>query len=162
MDKALSKEELNTVLSKAKKESSRDYLLLLLSYRHGLRSEEVTLLRYSFIDGDTIFIPRVKGGKSLNHPLALDEKRLILKHQRNNNQDDNDLIFPITTRHVRRICNSYGINHHRLRYTCAKDLTLKGINVLTIRDYLGHVKTDNTLDYMPVVTRKLTSIPKWY
>ena len=42
--------ELKLIFDCAKQKSLRDYLLILLSYRHGLRSKEYTLLQYSWID----------------------------------------------------------------------------------------------------------------
>ena len=63
------------VLIEAAKESrqeTRDHLLMLLMYRHGLRITEVLRLR----------VKDIEGGLSTEHPLAKDELRFLKAHLR--------------------------------------------------------------------------------
>ena len=73
--KALTTEQVEAVLVEARKSSTRDWCVFLLTFRHALRSEEARRLRLSDIDMQTgsISIGRVKG--SLNGVQSLDRHR---------------------------------------------------------------------------------------
>jgi integrase len=51
---------------------TRDALMVLLAYRHGLRAAEVTALKWERVDFDRgeIHINRLKGGTPATHPLT--------------------------------------------------------------------------------------------
>ena len=53
--------------------------MLLLAYRHGLRVSELINLRMADVDLDTarLFVRRLKGSLSTNHPLEGDEIRAL-------------------------------------------------------------------------------------
>jgi type 1 fimbriae regulatory protein FimB len=57
----------------------RDYLLMLLTYRHGLQVSEVVDLRLNDLDLDTrhLYVRRKKGGLSTHQPLEGDEVRAL-------------------------------------------------------------------------------------
>ena len=57
----------------------RDYLLLLLMFRHGLRVSEAITLRLTDVDLDQarLWISRLKNGLSVEQPIAGDELRAI-------------------------------------------------------------------------------------
>jgi len=61
----------------------RDYALILMMFRHGLRAVEAAMLEWKDIDlgRNSIYIRRVKGSQSGVHPLELDERAALLKIQ---------------------------------------------------------------------------------
>ena len=63
---------------------TRDALMILVAYRHGLRASELTDLRWDQIDfqSATLHVRRVKNGSPSTHPIAGDELRQLRKLQR--------------------------------------------------------------------------------
>ena len=63
---ALSAEQVKAILQEARQHSTRDWCLLLLTFRHALRSQEARTLKLADIDleNSTIAIARVKGSRS--------------------------------------------------------------------------------------------------
>jgi type 1 fimbriae regulatory protein FimE len=61
--------------------ATRNHLIILLSYRHGLRISELTGLKWSQVELEEarIHINRLKGSNSGVHPMAADECRLVAK-----------------------------------------------------------------------------------
>src|ERR1700687_5470682 len=63
----------------------RDALMLLLTFRHGLRAAEICDLRWEQVDFKTatLHVRRVKNGTPATHPLTGREMRALRKYQRN-------------------------------------------------------------------------------
>lgn len=59
---------------------ARDYCLILLAYRHGMRISELLDLHYQDLDLNEgrINIRRLKNGFSTVHPLRFDEREAVL------------------------------------------------------------------------------------
>jgi len=71
----LTRDEVAALLRSSKKSpryGARNYAMILLSYRHGLRASEVTELRWSDLDlsTGTIYCRRAKNSRSSLHLLA--------------------------------------------------------------------------------------------
>src|SRR5689334_22808688 len=63
---------------------SRDALLIMLAYRHGLRASELIALRWDQFDfkANTVHVNRLKNGSPSTHPIRGPEIRLLHMWQR--------------------------------------------------------------------------------
>lgn len=161
----LSDSQLRNILTQARKKSLRDYCLFYLSYKHGLRQAEVTLLTWDMVNLKEyrIWIPRVKNGISGFHPLTKHEKDCLERYYRllRNKGKLTRYLFPLTCRAVRKICERYNFHHHQLRHTCGFHMALANIDVLKIKSWLGHKNIQNTLIYVAHAGTEFNNIPKW-
>ena len=143
---------------------TRDFLLLLMMYRHGLRVSEAIGLRRSDIDLKTarIWIQRLKNGLSVEHPVAGDELRAI-KRYLNTRHDALPWLFlsereqPMTRQSVNYLIKTaakrakLGATHpHMLRHACGFYLANQGYDLRLIQDYLGHRDPKHTVHYTRV------------
>jgi type 1 fimbriae regulatory protein FimB len=101
--------------SRRGRHGQRDYLLVLLAYRHGLRVSELIDVRRSDIDlaQGNIYVRRLKGSIACNHPLAGDELRAIRSWLRLRGEDKSPLLFlgergPLTRQAVNYLFQQIG------------------------------------------------------
>ena len=139
----------------------RDSTLLLLAYRHGLRVSELVHLRWDHVDfqAASLMVHRLKGGRSLMHPLNGDELRALRKLQRD--WPNTAYLFlserrgPLTAATVRKLVARAGeragigfpVHPHMLRHACGYKLVNDGKDTRSIQDYLGHVNIRHTQRY---------------
>ena len=158
-------------LLKAAKQSGRyghrDYVLLLIMYRHGLRVGEAVNLQWSQVsfEGGVIDVTRLKGGLDSVHPLQADELRALRKLQRST---QSTFIFmterksPISTSSVRKIIKRAGekagipfpVCPHMLRHSTGHTLASKGRDTRSLQVYLGHVNIQHTTLYTAIAPNR--------
>ena len=160
--KYLSQGELKKLLEYVKKRNFRDFLILFLSYRHGLRASEVQKLKIENIDFERrkIFIHRLKHGFSGEHPLGDDEVRYLKKYLKG--KDKEGVLFmsrnkkPISRftldKMFKKYCEEVGIpkdkrHFHTLRHSIAVHMIEAGIDVRIVQDFLGHRDIRSTTIY---------------
>jgi integrase len=77
----LTETEVERLMTAAKKNrwGHRDATMILLAYRHGLRSSELVDLRWDQVDfrSATLYVRRVKQGTPSTHPILGDELRAL-------------------------------------------------------------------------------------
>src|SRR5712671_4664076 len=73
--------------AKSNRWALRDATMILVAYRHGFRSSELTDLRWDQIDFNhgTMHVRRVKKGTPATHPIMGDELRALRRLQREQN-----------------------------------------------------------------------------
>ena len=139
----------------------RDGLMILLSFRHGLRAAEICDLRWEQVDfrSATLHVRRVKNGTPATHPLTGREMRALRRHQRESQPSPfvfvSERCAPLTapgfSRLVERaaIAGGLGIkaHAHMLRHACGYKLANDGVDTRSLQAYLGHRNIQNTTRY---------------
>ena len=161
----LTRNEVASLLRAAKKSrhGARDYAMILLAYRHGLRASELVNLRVSDLDlhAGTIYCRRSKGGRRSVHPMKADEidavKRVLgrRKWPQSDSVFQSDRVETMTRSAFWRIVSQAGKRAqlpvkayaHQLRHACGYYLANKGCDLRLIQDYLGHKQIQNTVRY---------------
>ena len=155
----------------------RDYAIILLLARLGLRSSDVANLRFSNIDweNDMIRLTQVKTGNPLELPLLSDVGEAIINYLKNARpKSDSDHVFirikpPYTEFNpgavgalVHERLVKAGIHlegrksgSHALRHSLAKRLLEQEIPLPVISEILGHTNTETTMTYLRVDINEL-------
>ena len=139
----------------------RDGGIILLMFRHGLRTAELVALKWTQIDlaDGYIEVHRVKNGRDSIHPLRSPELRALRQIQRD--YADTSYVFvserkaPLSTRSIRHIVARAGelagipvqVHPHQLRHACGYYLAAQGHDTRAIQDYLGHKNIHHTVRY---------------
>lgn len=142
--------------------ATRNHLIILLSYRHGLRISELTALTWNQIELEEarVHIKRLKGSNSGVHPMAADEIRLCQRLKKNQ-PVKSPWIFTskaglVLTRDgvskaLASICAiaklEIKFHHHMMRHSCGYALAAKGADTRLIQEYLGHRSIEHTVGY---------------
>jgi integrase len=142
--------------------------IVICALQTGMRRGEIFNLKWSNIDFDYGFIEllETKSGKSRKIPIS-DTLRTVL----NGLDKTSDYVFinPETGKHYVDIKKAWtsalkaadieDFRFHDLRHTVATRLVEKGIDLLVVKDILGHAKIETTMRYShPVPKRKLEAI----
>jgi type 1 fimbriae regulatory protein FimB len=163
----LTEGEMKRLLDAAKggRYGQRDHLMLLMTYRHGLRVSELIDLRLKDIDLDTsrLFVRRKKGSLSTHQPIEGDELRALrawLRERSLRTDARSPYLFlsergPFTRQAVNYIVLSAGeraklsfrAHPHMLRHSTGFYLANKGFDTRLIQDYLGHRNIAHTVKY---------------
>jgi len=168
----LTPQETLELLKAARKRSTRDWAMILLAYRHGLRASEVCGIRLSDVDLKTgsISIRRLKGSLHTIQPLyqhrgqpLLDETAAIRAWLRKRPADGSDYVFSSQKggrldrtqffRSFQKVAESAGLpmekrHPHVLKHSLASHLVAGNVNLALIRQALGHRSIGSTMQYI--------------
>ncbi len=147
--------------AKSNRYGHRDALMILLTFRHGLRAAEICDLRWEQLDFKTanLHVRRVKNGTPATHPLTGREMRALRKHQRESERSPfvfvsergAPLTAPGFSRMVERVAAAVDLgikaHAHMLRHACGYKLANDGIDTRSLQAYLGHRNIQNTTRY---------------
>jgi len=147
----------------------RDATMILLAFRHGLRSAELVSLRWDQIDfsAAVLHVSRSKGGVATTHPLGASEMRALRRLKREQ-QPASPFVFvsergaPFSTRGYRALVSrlalaagfEFSISTHMLRHATGYKLANDGVDTRSIQDYLGHASIASTVRYTKLSPRR--------
>ena len=163
----LTENEMKKFLAAARqgRHSARDYCLMLVCYRHGLRVSELIDIRLKDLDLETgrIYVRRLKGSLSTHQPIEGDELRAIrawLRMRENYPNAASNYLFlsergMLTRQAVNYLVEQIGsrakfnfkVNPHMIRHSTGYYLANKGCDTRLIQDYLGHKNITHTVRY---------------
>ena len=168
----LSPQEMLSLLKAARKRSTREWAMILLAYRHGLRASEVCGIKLADIDlkSGSISIRRLKGSLHTIQPIyqhrgqpLLDETASLRAWLRKRSQDGSDYLFTSQKggklsriqffRNFQKVAEEAGLSAekrhpHVLKHSLASHLVVGNANLALIRQALGHRSINSTLAYI--------------
>ena len=169
--------EVEQVLQAAKsigRYGHRDYTLVLMAYRHGLRVAELVALKWSQIDlkEKTLHVMRVKNGSPSTHYLTGKELRALRELQRQS--PDCRYVFqterlgPLSPSSVRNIVKRAGrvaklpfpIHSHMLRHSAGYYLANEGTDTRLLQGFLGHKQIQHTVKYTELAPNRYKGLWK--
>ena len=163
----LTQNELKALLNKAKLSDFRDYAMILLAYRHGLRASEVCNITAENIDleAGNIRCQRGKGSICNWQQLADDEVKTLRAWFRKRPKSDSKFVFlsrqgsPVCRsqffRLFRNLAQSVGLSDekchpHILKHSLGTHLANAGVAPQVIQQRLGHRTIQNTMVYLTI------------
>jgi type 1 fimbriae regulatory protein FimB len=162
----LSKDQMAALFNVARNHSERDYLMILLGYKHGLRASEVCSLRVRQFDVTAtdvyLTVHRLKKSLKTVQPLYGEAKEAVLNWIRGKRPDE--YLFPgkKSGKHLTRVmffllfrrhCNATGIipahlaHAHVLKHSIAMHVIQKA-GIENTRRFLGHRSLQSTAHYL--------------
>jgi site-specific recombinase XerD len=178
----LTADEIERLLAASKTTSrnpERDYAILLLAYRHGLRVSELCSLKLSDVNLEVgeFHVSRLKGSDSGSHPFYNGESAAIrawlVERAKLNQPESCDTLFISERRKplsrvtvwlmISQVAHAAGLEHldvhpHMLRHSCGYSLINRGVDVRTIQAYLGHASISSTVRYTKLDSKRFAKL----
>lgn len=174
----LTESEMKVFLEAAKKgrHGTRDHLMMLIMFRHGLRVSELIDIRVKDLDLKTnrLFVKRKKGSLSTNQPIEGDELRAIrawLRERVEKGLEHSPYLFlsergAFTRQGInylvkeagKRAGLSFHVRPHMIRHSTGFYLSNKGYDTRLIQDYLGHKNIAHTVKYTRTAAKRFEGL----
>ncbi|MGB8312181.1 MAG: tyrosine-type recombinase/integrase [Halobacteriota archaeon] len=152
----LEKEQVDQVLAAAGKCSLRDYLIIRVLWRAGIRVSELLNIMPAAIEfhNQVVNITNGKGGKQRRVLLDEETMALLSEYISQQNIQDNQPIFGIKRWQLHAIIKKYGkmvglnIHPHTFRHSFAIHFVRSGADVRRVQLLLGHANLNTTQVYL--------------
>jgi len=157
--KYLTKTKVDEILNRARNDNRRNFLIMLLMWRTGMRNSEVVKLKKQDInfEEERIIIHQGKGKKDRWIPLDTVLGDLLAYHMGDMGLDQR--LFPITTAQVRNIVHKYQdaeyVKPHTFRHSFAVYCLKSGMNVRSLQKILGHKDLSTTAEYLDLIGKDI-------
>ena len=154
LPKYIRKEEILDILDKAKKDNRRNYLLLLILWRTGMRVSEIVSIQKRDIQDRTIIVRQGKGKKDRVIPLEHELGNILGFYL--DSLKPKDKLFNMSDRQVRNIVYKYApsdldVHPHTIRHSFAVHCLKNGMNLRSLQKILGHSSLTTTQEYLDIV-----------
>jgi type 1 fimbriae regulatory protein FimB len=158
--------------SKASRNGLRDYCMILMTYRHGLRCSELIGLRLDDLNltQARIWVARLKNGLSTDQPLEGDEPRAIKRYLATRKDR---LPWVFVSERGQQLCR-YSVNYifraaakraglphvwpHKLRHSCGHALADNDVHQRIIQDWMGHRDPKMSAHYSRIMGRRFEGL----
>ena len=164
--------KIESVVDRSSPLGKRDYAIILLASRLGLRASDIVSLTFANLDWDNsqIILSQQKTKKEITLPLLSEVGNAIIDYIRNGRPQANLKTVFLTAGHPYRkmspsrasirlseYINKAGISTrgrhkgcHSLRHSLAMSLLQSGASLLVIKECLGHESSESTMCYLAV------------
>jgi len=178
----LTQDEIDKLLTASKSASRnpvRDYCILLLMFRHGLRVSELCTIKLKDVnlEAGEFSAHRLKGSDGGPHPFYNGESSAIrawlAQRIKMNPPADCDALFISERRKplsrctvwlmISQVAKAAGLEHleihpHMLRHSCGYALVNKGTDIRIIQGYLGHRSISSTVRYTKLDSKRFARL----
>lgn len=166
--------EVLSVLRAARTKGAREWAMIVVAYKHGMRASEVCNLRVADVDlkNGSIVIDRLKGSLRTTQAVTehrgeplLNEHRALREWLKQRPDDGSDYVFTSQKggrldrsqlfRLFRAIAIEAGLpaekrHPHVLKHSLASHLVLANVNLALVKQQLGHKAIGSTMRYVTV------------
>jgi integrase len=164
--------EVLSVLKAAKTRGQREWAMILVTYKHGMRASEVCNLRVDDLDlkNGSIIVSRLKGSLRTTQAVTehrgeplLNELRALREWLRQRPADGSDYLFTSQKggrldrsqffRLFKAIASDAGLplekrHPHALKHSLASHLVSANVNLALVKQQLGHKSIGSTMRYV--------------
>ncbi len=161
----LEKPDVDAMLQAAAVRSRRDYCMLWVLWRTGVRVNELIHIRPKDIEAGNrvLTVTKAKGGRMRRIPLHDETVTLLRDYISRHDIGENDPIFPLSKQWVRELVHRYGqqigrddVHPHTFRHSFAINaVKTPGFNIRWLQDVLGHRNLNTTSVYLQFSMRDL-------
>ena len=152
----LEPEQINAILEHAKTCSSRDYIILRLLWRSGMRVSELLALTPSDLEpyNQVLNITKAKGKKQRRVVVDPPMFAMLSTYISETNTPEEQPIFGLSSVHIWRLCQKYGkmigvdVHPHMFRHSYAIHLIRNGVDLRRLQQLLGHSNIQTTTVYL--------------
>ena len=168
----LSKEQISALLTAARRRRERDWLMILVSYHHGLRVSELLQLTGSSITKDFIKIDSLKASEPAVQALIHSADPLFSEvpalFDYSKNCRPNQRLFKLTRQRAWQLMKEYAeiadvplhkAFPHALRHSCGRQLIDK-IGIHRTQKYMRHKSMSSTWEYLKVTEEEASDAAK--
>lgn len=162
----LEKAQVNEMLTAARSCSERDYLMMRVLWRSGIRINELLNLRPQDIEyhNHVINVVKAKGGKQRGVPLDVITLAELRDYTHNYNIAKDACLFPLSQQWARELIKRYGqyigkhVHPHTFRHSYAINMVSHGVDIRRLQQALGHTLMSTTAVYLQFNDKDLQDV----
>jgi site-specific recombinase XerD len=160
-------DEVHELLDAAHSCSTRDYLMLRVLWRTGVRVNELLNITPADIEprNNIVNVTKAKGGKQRRVPLDSDTMRMLSDYVSRSKIQEDRPIFGIRQRWAREIVRRYGarigrrgLHPHTFRHSFAIHCVRNGWDIRRLQQVLGHSSMATTAVYLQFNDRDIREL----